>query len=64
MQMHDLLSEVGLGTERSRLEGTQINVENELRKMHKDIFRSHFFFSKKVHLSNDSKNFFIALIIH
>ena len=39
--MHDFLSEVGLGTERARLEGTQINVENESRKMHKDIFRSH-----------------------
>ena len=64
MQMHDFLSEVGLGTERTRLEGTQINVENESRKMHKDIFRSHFFFSKKVHLSNDSKNFFGALLIH
>ena len=47
MQMHDFLSEVGLGTERTRLEGTQINVENESRKMHKDIFRSHFFFLKK-----------------
>ena len=45
--MHDFLSEVGLGTERARLEGTQINVENESRKMHKDIFRSHFFFLKK-----------------
>ena len=45
--MHDFLSEVGLGTERARLEGTQINVENESRKMHKDIFRSYFFFLKK-----------------
>ena len=46
LQMHDFLSEVGLGTERARLEGTQINVENESRKMHKDIFRSNFFLKK------------------
>ena len=44
--MHDFLSEVGLGTEHARLEGTQINVENESRKMHKDIFRSNFFLKK------------------
>ena len=48
MQMHDFLSEVGLGTERSRLEGTQINVERErVEKNAQRYFSQPYFFSQK-----------------
>ena len=63
--MHDFLSEEGLGTERARLEGTQSNIENKSKKTAQRYFSQPFFFSqKKVHLSNDSKNFFNTLLIH
>ena len=64
--MHDFLSEEGLGTERARLEGTQSNIENKSKKTAQRYFSQPFFSQKKVHLSNsnDSKNFFYALLIH